>query len=72
MIYKDILIIYLIYYRVWVPVVIDTIKSVSVFILKWVVKYPFIIPVDARLATRSMPVTDFTHGYPWAIRILWF
>ena len=27
---------------------------------------PVIIPVDTRLATRPMPVTDFTHGYPWA------
>jgi len=22
--------------------------------------------VDTRLATRPVPVTDFTHGYPWA------
>jgi len=29
-IYKDILVIYLIYYRVWVPVDIGTIKSVFV------------------------------------------
>jgi len=27
---------------------------------------PFIIPVDTRLATRLVPMTDFTHGYPWA------
>ena len=39
------------------------VKSVSVAIKKRIVKYPFILPADTRLAIRPVFVTDFIRRY---------